>query len=994
MNKSSILVLLLGALALAGGLFVWLGGGSEPVPPAPFEDVVDPGFEDPESASVPAESADVEVSEASFEGEQGEEPERSEFVLAVEQAPRLVLQIWDRKRGEVAPEADVFVLQGYEGPELEDRFGPNRCELAIAKGKKYKATTEGRVELPRLQERALIAAQLPGAVGFRVLSERHRETEEVTLRADEAVTVRVVDGKGRPVANVPVGIQQRVVERVDVKGAWRDFQEMRKRIDEVRAQIQSDPARAQQLQRRLGWFERRLAEAQKTIARVKEADNQKGGNQKGGNQKGGNQKGGGKKNAKAAARLGKGKAPKQKKGSEPLVDTSYEMNAQRRTDAQGYAVFRHFQFDRHRQEKWWPKKHRDRFDAVLMVPLAEPVRSPFLGRPMPEEPIVLELPPTGSVALRTVDRDGRPFTHPVRGSLRIQDGRNPSWSRIGLRKEQDEREIVFEHVGLGMQFLADCRLDDEDFRWRSPVFTGPERAGERKVIDLVVAPDAAMLYGRVLDDAGIAMGSHEMTFLINSVRGRLEGEEVLLDDEGRFHLPYHVRGNHMAPFRFQVRYEEHVQVPGLARTLAVLPTEGITDVGDLQIGVLNQVAFGRVVNDLGEPIEDAHVQLQRERQSGRNGDRLRFQDEAFTDTHTDENGDFWVFGDVEAARYRLRVRADEHFPEETDNINAVAGSEVRLMRKARLVGTVMLPKWMPSKRVKVELRSLEDPRHNKDGQIHDYRGKKYIYFDWVRPGLYTLSLRIQEFPEPFLRIDNLQVRPGDYDPHERLLDLDLSRYLFRFEVFAFDENGQKMNPKSPLLARVTLADGTSKFVGFSWRGGRAEIINSQPTLEVRPVAPGYRADTGTLNAGRSEIRFLRVPPLSLHAPGMRSIIGSTNVWMGMRLISAPELASLDGRQGRSTRGFRRMTSSYGRLGADERAAVSPLMNGRYAVVAYIGDKGRGGLVEVPMGEVDIEVVAGGPAVIIEVQPDSQRLQTAMQELAQRQAGAAANPRGK
>lgn len=973
MNKSSSLVLLIGALALAGAVAFWFGGGTETPPPAPVDAVERDRWED-DAEFVEAAPVEVEIADASFVDEAFDEPERSELALEMDAAPRLVLQVWDRKRGKVAAEADVFVLQGYEGPELEDDFAPHRCELAIAKGKKYKATTEGRVELPRLEERALVAAQLPGAVGFRVLSERHREREEITLRTDESVTVRVVDARGRAVANVAVGIQQRVVERVDAKKAWRDLREMRRRTEQIKAQMARDPASMQQLQRQMAWFERRMAEAQRIVARV--------------------EKSGEKSRSKAAGRLAKGKQPKGGGEAEPLVDTHYEMKAQRRTDERGYAVFRHFQFERHRQEKWWPKKHRDRFDAVLMVPLSNPVRAPFVGRPMPEEAIVLEMPPTGAVALRTVDVDGRPYTHPVLGSLRIQDGRNPLWTRVPLRKKQDEQEVVFEHVGLGMQFLADCRLDDDDFRWRSPVFAGPERAGERKVVDLVVAPNAAMLYGRVLGEDGRALGSREMTFLINSARGRLEGEEVLLDREGRFHLPYQVRRSHMAPFRFQVRHEEHLQVPGLARTLPVLPAEGITDVGDLQIGVLNQVAFGRVVNDLGEPIEDAHVQLQRERPSGRSGDQLRFRDEAFTDAHSDENGDFYVFGDVEAARYRLRVRADGHFPEETQTINAVTGAEVRLMRKARLVGTVLLPEWLPSRRVKAELRSLEDRRSNKSGQIHDYRGKKYIYWDWVRPGLYTLTLRIQEMPEPFLRIDNLQVRPGDHDPHERLRDLDLASYLYRFEVFAFDESGQRLSPKSPLLARVTRMDGSSQFVGFSWKGGRVEIINAQPTLEVRPVAPGFRASGGVLNAGRSEIRFLRVPSLSLHVPGMRAIVGSTNVWIGMRLIDAPKVTSIDGRGDRGGRGLRRMTSSYGRLGANERASVRSLMDGRYEIRAYIGDKERGGLVEVEIGAADVAAQAGGPPVVIEVQPDPQRLQQAMQEVAQRQANAALNPGGK
>jgi hypothetical protein len=559
---------------------------------------------------------------------------------------------------------------------------------------------------------------------------------------------------------------------------------------------------------------------------------------------------------------------------------------------------------------------------------------------------------------------------------------------VQLRKQQDEAGVVFEHVGLGVQLVADCRLDDRDFRWRSPVFAGPQRAGEHVVFDLVVAPDAAMLHGRVLDEQGVALASRELTFLINSTRGRLEGEEVVLDREGRFHLPYAPRDPSLAPFRFQVRDEQALEVPGLARTLPMLAREGVTDLGDLQLGLLDQVAFGRVVDDLGAAIEGASVQLQRERPSGRNGDRLRFQDEAFTDARTDEDGAFWLYGDMESARYRLRVRADGFFPEETNGVDRVTGAEIRMMRRAKLVGTVRLPEWLSSKRVKVELRRLDAAGdRGRDERIRDWRGKQYIYFDWVRPGTYSLTLRVQELPEPFLRIDGLVVRPGDREVHPRLTDLDLSNYLYRFEVFAVDEAGQRINPKSPLLARITRSSGESQNIGFSWKGGRVEIVNSQPTLEVSPIARGFRAEAAVLGAGRSELRFLRVPKISLRVPGVRAVVGDTSVWVGMAMIEPPSLELLDGGGGWRTRGFERAMTSYGRLGGNDRARVASLMDGRYRVAAYIGDKSNGGLVEVVMGEVDVRVVPGGAPVVLQVPADQAALQAAMQEIRQRQATA-------
>ena len=71
------------------------------------------------------------------------------------------------------------------------------------------------------------------------------------------------------------------------------------------------------------------------------------------------------------------KQPKSKDSSRYVFETENEVQARRRTDERGYAVFRHFQFSRERQEKWWPEEHRDRFEAVLSMPLAAPVRACF-----------------------------------------------------------------------------------------------------------------------------------------------------------------------------------------------------------------------------------------------------------------------------------------------------------------------------------------------------------------------------------------------------------------------------------------------------------------------------------------------------------------------------------------------------------------------------------------------------------------------------------------
>lgn len=977
MNRSSLLISVLGLMLTSFAVMMWLGS-EQSVPPAP------PASDGPaleiasEVASSAVEAAFV-VADPDDEAEDVVDDEsREEVVIEMDDSPQLLIQVWTGKRGVVAPEAEVFVLEGYKRSGPRDAFQPHRCELAITLGKRYRASSEGRVAVPRLKADAIVAARLPGAVGM-VSVRKHYSESSVVLQPDETVTVRVVGYLGRPAAGVPVGIQQRIVGRVPVKNLAQEWKDVEREIESLRRRIAANPAQVARQRQLAALQKHRVALVAQWLV-VKEASAKRG------KTRGGTSAAPSKK--KVRSKKPKGKVAK----AQPAVTTRMDLKARRRTDERGLAVFRHFQLYRERGESWWPKEHQNRFQAVVMVPLAEAVRESFHGKPVPEGIIEMKLPATGSIALRTVDRDGRPFTHPVHGTLRMVDGKNPGWMRVPIRKKQNEREIVFPFVGLGMLMQSTCRLDDEDFRWTSPSFDGPQRAGDHVTVDLVVAPSDAMLHGRVFDVAGTPLANAKTTFLINSIRGRLEGEEVLLDDEGRFHLPFQLRNGHQAPFRLQVRHQDRLPVPGLARTLGVLPKQGVVDLGELQLGVMPPISFGRVVNDLGEGVVGARVQLQRERDVGGRRSRQRWQDEAFTETRSDEAGNFWLYGDLESARYRLRVTAAEHFPFEQPSLPGREGVVIKLPRRSRVVGSVLLPKWLPSRRVKVQLLSHLDPKSNREDKIHDYKGKKLIYFDWTRPGIYSLTFRIDGFPDSFARIDNLEIKGGQMGEHSRLKNIDLGRDIFRFEVLAVDATGKSMTPKSPLLARVMRPNGQYSLLGFSWRRGRVEVFSSQSSLEILPEAQGFRAERTTLVAGRSEVRFTRIPPLVVRAPGMRQLVGEQSVWISLELVGGPKIAEFDSGSRRMARSVRRSTASHGALQDNDTAQLTPVRDGRYRVLARLGNKRRGGLVSILLGEVHVRMSLGGGPQMVTVVVNAPAVQTAMQEVARRAAAAAANPR--
>ncbi|MGK0264034.1 MAG: hypothetical protein ACI8UD_002691, partial [Planctomycetota bacterium] len=107
----------------------------------------------------------------------------------------------------------------------------------------------------------------------------------------------------------------------------------------------------------------------------------------------------------------------------------------------------------------------------------------------------------------------------------------------------------------------------------------------------------------------------------------------------------------------------------------------------------------------------------------------------------------------------------------------------------------------------------------------------------------------------------------------------------------------------------------------------------------------------------------------------------------MTLIETQTVTSFDSRSRRMAQSMKRASSSYGRLNAQDQAFLRSLRDGRYRVVARLGDKRRGGLVSVTLGEVEVRLQPGGQPNVFAVAVDTQAVMTAMQEVAQQRAAA-------
>jgi len=971
-------------------------------------------------ADVVGADADAEVPESLFRTDASPEQADVRYVT---------IQVWDRVEGAAAAEAEVFVMRGGDADweAAKGPFAQHWSSVAERKGRQFRADAEGRVEVPGFVRDSVVVAKGNGTYAFKWVGEVAEDghVEVLTLQPDESVTIRVVDEQGRPVAGAAVGVVERFtvldsLEELEARTAlfegWvRDMRQwMRDKPGAAGADLKleglqeglrvarRDRAAARQAAARRAQagldepepvtrFEvraRRLTD-ENGLAVVDHLQLYRGGG-KGEKAASGGKAGKGAKGGKGGKGAKGGKAGRGGKGAGRGATKDGAKVAGRGGKGAGRGA-KKVAKDGGKKSEWGKAQVEPVFEAALLMPLTTPVTKEISLDELPDGVIELQKPPTAALALRTVDRDGRPFTHPVHGKLAMQGDVTSEWSQVMLRKEQNERAIVFPHVGLGLSFTADCRLDDDDFRWRAGELRGPVTAGERVEVDLVVAPDAGMLFAQLVDGDSQPIGGLKPSFLINAVSGRLEGEGVITDEEGRFHLPYKVRADQVPPYRLEVRLDDAVPTRGIALPLAQLPEAMVTDLGRLTIDAFGEVVRGVVVNDAGTPIAAANVQLQRQRPVGEDG-ALRFVDESFVRAEADESGKFQLFGELEPGQYRLRVEAKDHFGSFVEIAGAGSSCRPQLQRKSRLVGTVIAPEWMVRPRVRVELTPVAvvtsdgETAQPRQDQIHDHEGKTYAYFDWLRPGTYDLAFRLQGYPDAFLRVDSIVLEPGQTGLHPRLRDLDLGAYIYRFEVYPVDQNGQPVEVDRPQLAKITRPGGEQQFVGLVMKGSFGEVYSTQPQLEVRPMMTGYLAETQVLSAGRSELVFQQIPPVELVFAGLSNLAGdlTTRVILErMELDGRPEqLEAFDGMSKRIAGWYARAKFSSALLDSSDMATLGVTAGGPHKVLLRLrSGKTRPETVEV--GVIDVRVAAGSEPQRMAISYDVDVLQQAIQAARQR-----------
>ncbi len=244
------------------------------------------------------------------------------------------------------------------------------------------------------------------------------------------------------------------------------------------------------------------------------------------------------------------------------------------------------------------------------------IKRSFVLAELPEKPFKLRLPPTGRFIVTTVDSEGRPVA--TIGSVRAADSRCEPWS-----SETSAAEWVLPHVALGceLEVWAEC----DGHRDAEQELPGPIRAGETVAVRLVLDP-FERLAATLRDAVGRPLADRECVLLQPNC-DRHMAAEACSDAFGRIVFSPSVavrdestRLQDSPPPESWVEIVERAagRTGGIRGALIRLPapvdapaaTGGAVEpieLGEVTLVDSVCVAAGRVVDDLGVPLEGVEV---------------------------------------------------------------------------------------------------------------------------------------------------------------------------------------------------------------------------------------------------------------------------------------------------------------------------------------------------------------------------------------------------
>ncbi|MBI5434701.1 MAG: hypothetical protein HZA52_17850 [Planctomycetes bacterium] len=484
-------------------------------------------------------------------------------------------------------------------------------------------------------------------------------------------------------------------------------------------------------------------------------------------------------------------------------------------------------------------------DGAFTAPVRRTVSLDDVGVSVP-----LEVPPFGSVAVRVRDFEDREVKSGVTIAL-IPDG--VRMSPTGKSQlELVDGVAVFSAVAVGAEatFQTYLRVGKEKL---GPITasTKVEKAGERVELVLGGPNSVPVLVARVLDDELKPFANQALD--VNLVAQAPNGAgkpptPVTTDATGlvRLYLPGWPNGGGAlrlvaAPTRWRKILTAVVDVP-VALALGEQP------LGDVVLRGLPLLVAGRVVDQLGQPIANANVNVLRRAKDG-----VGWSDIGSADL-TDPLGEFAMDADPESGELAVRASAaDCARAEPVPFARGSSGLSLALVRTASLEGTVRIDPELSPQEINVTW-IIDEPAGTKrqhtmvGGTLKSKDGLSRARFSQRSLPAGVGKLEIRAISTVVLTFEPLELLPG---PNPTILDdLDLRQLVRIFNLTIRDQQGHDIRAGQ---IHFRPSGSAEPWQLWQFQKGRARILALAPELDLSIFGAPGRATLFERVRGESDL---------------------------------------------------------------------------------------------------------------------------------------------
>jgi hypothetical protein len=516
----------------------------------------------------------------------------------------------------------------------------------------------------------------------------------------------------------------------------------------------------------------------------------------------------------------------------------------------------------------------------------------------PEARVRLTLPATGTLTVTVRGLDGELLEDDA--SVDFQEHR-PGVSffsndrPLSFRADAEDGRLALTHVDLGLELelTASCSEPWKPAKWQGP---GPLRAGQDVSVELRFEEMWPTLLGRLVDDEGapLAGTKAEVETEVQTERTwSSHYDDIETDDEGRFELILRneLTESSEVTLTFDVELSEERGGPVVSVTEVPGPFRaGPNEIGDVVIGTANSLATGVVVGPAGEPIAGAEVDCYEWSQWGEAPDQGTWQHLWNQDVRTNERGEFAVQGVIDGDRMQLSAsHADYTVSERVEVAVGSTGVQLALGAAGSLRATVEVADGVPARLVEAVLEHADPElgmaltsRFTEEGTVDMGR---------LKPGTYTLSVRLVGEPEPLHSVTGVVVRANERTTGSHLT-FDLRDDVGAVRLDVRDTAGAPIRSGHVRVLPRDAAEPPRR--GMSIVQGAATVIFTGESVDLELVSEGYRSlRLERVRSDREAVLREGIPVVLRIPSGLELPTGSTHLLAYLEPVDdTPDVASV------------------------------------------------------------------------------------------------------